>query len=165
MAVRGGKRNPLHSALKAGYEAYRTHLADDGEDAAMSLGSVFDKSRDWIYAVLRGEISFRLIDLPAWIRATGDYTALEWVCAQVGVIPVRVPECSALGCTAATVREFAGYLEGVSSAHADGRVTQIEAAMIRKRGEAAIAAIHAEMAHCEKAASGPRSLADAERAV
>lgn len=164
MGARGGKRNPLHTALRPGYDAYRTHVADDGEDAATSLGSVFDKSRDWIYAVLRGEISFRLADLPQWIRATGDYTALEWVCSQVGVIAIRMPECSALGCTAQTVREFAAYLDGVATAHADGRITQVEAAIIRKRGEAAIAAIHAEIAACERICHGPMTMAEAERA-
>lgn len=158
MTTNRKKPDPLHLALKAGYDAYRADVCGDGEDSARSLGEAFGRCRDWVYDVIKGSTSFRLIDLPQWIKATGDYHALEWVCKQVGVIPVRLPDCSGVGCTAITVRQFAGYLESISAAHEDGRVTMEEARQIREHGEAAIAAILAEIGKTEDRAGHRRSV-------
>jgi hypothetical protein len=163
MASNRKKPDPLHLALRQGYDAYRSDVCDDGEDSARSLGEAFGRCRDWVYDVIKGATSFRLIDLPQWIQVTGDYHALEWVCKQVGVIPVRVPNCAGIGCTAVTVREFAGYLESVATAAEDGRVTADEARVIRERGEAAVAAILAEIGKAEAMAGHrrPATLRDA----
>lgn len=146
------KPDPLHVALKSGYDHYRADSAGNGDDSAQTLGEVFNHSRDWVYDVIKGARSFRLADLPGWIHATGDYKALEWVCRQVGVIAIRIPDCTALGCTSNTVRKFAGYLDSVVTAHEDQRITHDEARLIREMGEATISAIYAEIENAERSA-------------
>jgi hypothetical protein len=167
MALAGVKvnmANPFHAALKTGFHAYRDDITSEDEDAATSLAGCWDNGRDWLYAILRGEIRFPATMLPDWIRVTGDYSALHWICDQVDVIPVRMRNLPAGQNTANVVQEFGRYLQEVAEDDADGEITNDEAIRIRKRGETAIAAIIAEVEHCERrAAQGGRAtqLADA----
>ena len=151
------KSNSFLDCLKAGYEAYKQHHGDEEGGAADVLADVFHHTRDWTYAVLKGRTQFRAIDLPVWIRETGDYSALEWICEQVGVIPVRIPKAGNVANTAHTVTEFGEFLGEMGKALADGNITHDEAARIRTEGQQAIAAILANIEECEKAAkSSPR---------
>lgn len=161
-----GKRNPGHIALRADYDEYRAHCSDELEDAAQSLGETVGRSRDWIYQVMRGDTGMQFTMLPAWINATGSIHALEWVCRQVGVIPVRITSAGSLANTAHTVVEFGEFLAEVAHAMDDGIVTAEEAARVRKEGEEAIAAILANIEQCESAVKKTgrfTTLADTQR--
>lgn len=157
--------NPFHASLKASFHAYRDDLTYEGEDAATSLAGCWDKGRDWLYALLRGEIRFPVTMLPEWIRVTGDYTPLEWICEQVGVVMVRViPGTTSAGPAAVMVCELGELMKRTAESEADGQIDAEELHDIDALTDRVVAAVYAHRERVRRmAAQGERvtRLADA----
>ena len=74
------------------------------------------------------------------LKSTGDKRIVQWVCERAGGFFIANPEPtpqpqSLIPVTNEIVREFADLLTVIAAASADSKVTQVEAAQIRRRWE------------------------------
>lgn len=116
----------IGAALKADLEAAPS--CEFGRLTAVGLASQLEKSPEWVWAVMRGDIVPSLRDVLAWEDATGGACALKWLCAKRGLLAIPWPAGDGAMCDVAevlsSVSRYAGQLAEV---YRDGEVDREEA--------------------------------------
>lgn len=102
-------------------------------------------------------------DLMTIMVMTGDHRALHAACLELGYMALPLPRQTADEPTAEaltdTCKEFADYLQSVTGALSDNKVTAIELCRVRKElGEMVAAAGRLEAILAAKESKGPRLL-------
>lgn len=81
----------LGAALKA--DLHAAPKSDEGPMTANVLAAQLEKSPEWVWAVMRGELVPGVRDLVAWEKATGGFIGIQWLCAPLGLLVLPYPSC------------------------------------------------------------------------
>jgi len=82
----------LHKSLPAALRADFKHAQHEHAMSADSLAVEFDKSREWVYQVIRGEIAFSLVYLRRWCELAGGQNLARYLADQMGLLYVPKPD-------------------------------------------------------------------------
>ncbi len=158
----------LAAALKEDLKA--APPSEYGPLSVKRLAAELDKSEEWCYAVMRGDIQPNVRQVVEWTRVTEGYAALDWIADQCGYLAVRKPSDAdpTLGEISALLTASARYVQETAAIYADGRVDDIEAArkdeiagLAKDLIRAALALKHRFLEDADRALR-PRTIADAE---
>lgn len=160
----------MPEALRADFKhAQREHAM-----SADSLAVEFDKSREWVYQVIRGEIAFSLVYLRRWCELTGGENLARYLADQMGLLYVPKPQHTEGSVTELTdvMRSNNDSVVACVEVFGDGKITPDELprayealALLDAAVESELElkeTIQADIARCLDALKNPSSLSEFE---
>ena len=130
---------PLHEAMRRDSD----HAKGQGRSIAW-LATKLDKSPEWLYAVLRGELPFNYELIPMWCQLTESNEVLKALCADAGMVAVSLPPLGNIEFNGLrdAYRHQADFIQAVCDGLEDNTVDISEAERVDKEGTDLIAKVH-----------------------